>query len=60
MDQIILKREEKARKPKRTAVVVSPETYIRVFALAHETGITVERLVDTLLTEALKHVKVED
>ena len=60
MSEIVLKRETKNRKPKRTSVIVSPDTYIAVYQLAHEVGITVEQLVDRLLTEALKEVRIED
>lgn len=55
---VIQKSQANEKKPKRSAVVVSPNTYIRVFELAHEIGIPIEKLVDKLLTEALDAVKV--
>ena len=60
MGEIVLKKKANARKPKRTSVIVSPETYVRVYGLAHEVGITVEALVDRLLTEALSQVRIEE
>ena len=60
MAEIVIKRQAKERKPKRTSVIVSPQTYISVYELAQNTGITMESLVDRLLSEALKLVKIED
>ncbi len=60
MDQIVLKRSETRRKPKRASVVIKPETYVRVYDLAHDIGMTVETLVDTLLKAALDSVVVTD
>lgn len=60
MEEIILKRSEKQRKPKRSAVAVKPATYIKVYETAQDAGITVESLVDLLLTKALEHTKVVD
>ena len=60
MGEIILKREKKIGKAKRSSVVVSPDTYVRVYQTAQDAGISVERLVDFLLTEALKQVKIVD
>ena len=60
MEEIILKRQEKSRKPKRTSVVVSPNTYVKVYTLSQDLGMTMEALVDTLLVEALKRVKIEE
>lgn len=58
MGEIILKSKAGRRKPKRSSVVVSPETYIAVYNLAHEIDWTIEELVDTLLKEALPQVKI--
>lgn len=60
MTEIIIKKEKRTTKAKRSSVVVSPETYIKVYTLAQETGLSVEKLVDVLLTEAMKIVKVVD
>lgn len=60
MDKIILKRTQTNKKPKRSAVVVSPQTYIRVYELANEVNMTMEALVDKLLTEALDAVEIAD
>lgn len=60
MEKITLKRKPHDRKPKRASVVVSPETYIRVYELANTVNMTVEKLVDLLLTEALNAVEIED
>ena len=60
MEEIILKRSEKQRKPKRSSVTVKPATYIKVYETAQDVGITVESLVDLLLTKALEHTKVVD
>ncbi len=60
MQEIIIKRCKAERKPKRSSVVVSPETYIRVYTLAQDVGMPMEKLVDLLLREALDQVKVED
>lgn len=60
MDKIVLKRTASNKKPKRTSVVVSPNTYIRVYELAHDVNMTMEALVDKLLTEALDAVEIEE
>ena len=60
MEKIVLKKNNKGRKPKRSSVVVSPKTYIRVYTLAQELSIPVEQLVDTLLIEALDAVEIID
>lgn len=60
MEKIILKRKPQEAPKKRSSVVVKPETYMQVYQLAHECGMTVENLVDTLLQEALKSVEIED
>ena len=60
MEEIIIKRVAKKGKAKRSSVVVSPETYIKVYETAQNAGISVEQLVDMLLTDALKRVKIVD
>ena len=60
MEKIVLKRQSSDKKPKRSSVVVKPETYIKVYALAQELNMTVETLVDTLLREALNAVEIEE
>ena len=60
MDKIILKRVAPTTKRKRSSVVVSPDTYVRVYQLAQEVNMSVESLVDKLLTEALNSVEVVD
>ena len=44
----------------RTSVVIKPETYVKIYELAHEVNITVESLVDLLLNEALNSVEVTE
>ena len=58
MEKIVLKKVKEERKPKRTSVVIKPETYVKIYELAHEVNITVESLVDLLLNEALNSVEV--
>lgn len=60
MEEIVLRRSAKTRKPKRSSVAISPDTYISIYGLAQDAGITVEKLVDTLLKAALANVKVVD
>lgn len=60
MEKIILKRVPVDKKPKRSSVVVSPETYVRVYELAHDLNMSMEALVDKLLTEALAAVEISD
>ena len=60
MEQIVIHRRKNERKAKRTSVVVTPQTYIKIYELAQETGLTVEAIVDRLLMEALQYVKIED
>ena len=60
MDKIVLKKVKEERKPKRTSVVVKPDTYVKVYELAHEVNMTVESLVDLLLNKALENVVIED
>ena len=60
MDKIVLKKVKKEAPRKRSTVVVQPETYMKIYQLAHECGMTIEGLVDMLLNEALKNVEVED
>lgn len=60
MNEIIIKKEKRTTKAKRSSVVVSPETYVKVYMMAQETGYSVEKLVDLLLTEAMKLVKIVD
>lgn len=60
MEKIVLKKVKEKRKPKRTSVVIKPETYVKIYELAHEVNITVESLVDLLLNEALNSVEVTE
>ena len=60
MEKIVIQKDNTKKRPKRTSVVVSPETYVKVYELAHETGWTVEAVVELLLSEALKCVEVQD
>lgn len=60
MEKIVLKRQNSNKKPRRSAVIVKPETYIKVYALAQEVNMPVESVVDTLLQEALNAVEVEE
>lgn len=60
MEKIILKRTPLEKKNKRSAVVIQPETYIKVYELAHNINMPIEKLVDLLLTKALDAVEVED
>lgn len=60
MDKIVLKKVKEERKPKRTSVVVKPDTYVKVYKLAHEVNMSVESLVDLLLNKALENVVIED
>ena len=59
MGEIVLKKTSKATR-RRAAVSVPAETYMKVYTLAHEVGMPIERLVETLLEEALKQVRVEE
>ena len=59
MEKIIIKKQEPTRKAKRTSVVVKPETYVKIYELAHEVNQPVETIVDLLLTEALKNVEIQ-
>lgn len=60
MEKIILKRNPVTKRAKRSSVVVSPNTYVRIYELANEVNMTVESLVDKLLTEALDAVEIDD
>ena len=60
MEKIILKKVKEERKTKRTSVVIKPETYVKIYELAHEVNITVESLVDLLLNEALNSLEVTE
>lgn len=60
MEKIVLKRTAQNKKPRRAAVVVSPETYIRIYEMANNVNMTVEALVDRLLIEAMAAVEIED
>lgn len=60
MEKIVLKRNERNKKPRRAAVVVSPETYIRIYELTNNVNMTMEALVDRLLIEAMPAVEIED
>ena len=60
MEKIVLKKVKEERKPKRTSVAIKPETYVKIYELAHEVNITVESLVDLLLNEALNSVEVTE
>ena len=60
MDKIIIQRKKTEAPKKRSSVVVKPETYMQIYTLAHECGITIESLVDTLLQEAMKAVEITD
>ena len=60
MEKIILKKVKTEPPKKRSSVVVKPETYMEIYKLAHECGMTIESLVDMLLTEALKAVELEE
>ena len=60
MEKIVLKKVKEERKPKRASVVIKPETYVKIYELAHEVNITVESLVDLLLNEALNSVEVTE
>ena len=60
MDKIKLKRVPLEKKNKRSSVVIKPETYMRVYELAHEVNMPIEGLVDLLLTKALENVEVTD
>lgn len=60
MNKIILKKIEQKAPKKRSSVVIKPETYMQIYQLAHECGMTIENLVDTLLKEALKIVEIEE
>ena len=60
MEKIVLKKVKEERKTKRTSVVIKPETYVKIYELAHEVNITVESLVDLLLNEALNSVEVTE
>lgn len=59
MEKIILKRNPVTKRAKRSSVVVSPNTYVRIYELANEVNMTVESLVDKLLTEALNAVEID-
>lgn len=59
-DIIVIKKQDKERRPKRASVVVQPQTYIKVYETAQLAGISVEKLVDILLTDALQRVKIEE
>jgi len=48
------------KKNKRSAVVIQPTTYMKVYELAHEVNMPIEGLVDLLLTKALEAVEVTD
>ena len=60
MEKIILKKVKEERKPKRASVVIKPDTYVKIYELAHEVNMTVESLVDLLLNEALNSVEVTE
>ena len=60
MEKNSIKKVKEERKPKRTSVVIKPETYVKIYELAHEVNITVESLVDLLLNEALNSVEVTE
>lgn len=60
MEKIIIKKQAQKGRMKRTSVVVKPETYVKVYELAHEVNQPVETIVDLLLTEALKHVEIQN
>ncbi len=60
MEKIILKRSERKTKTKRHSVIVKDDTYYNLIDLQMKTGMSIESLVDTLLTEAIKSVEVVD
>ena len=60
MDKIVLQRKKQEPPKKRSSVVIKPETYVQIYTLAHECGMTIESLVDTLLQEALKAVEISE
>ena len=60
MEKIVLKRQSIDIKPRRSSVVVKPETYVKVYTLARELNMPMETLVDTLLREALNAVEIEE
>lgn len=60
MEKIILKKVKQEAPKKRSSVVVKPETYMKVYTLAHECGMTIENLVDLLLQEAIKAVEIKE
>ena len=59
MYKIVLKRVEQKPRKRITAVVVKPETYEKIDRICMETGMTIESLVDLLLTKALEDVELE-
>ena len=59
-DIIVIKKQNKERRAKRASVVVQPQTYIKVYETAQLAGMSVEKLVDILLTDALQRVKIEE
>lgn len=60
MEKIVLQRKPLEKKNKRSAVVIQPTTYMKVYELAHEVNMPIEGLVDLLLTKALEAVEVTD
>lgn len=60
MDKIIIKKQTPKSKTRRAAVTVKPETYRKISDISFETNVPIESIVEVLLTEALKHIEIEE